>query len=411
MARKARRRTWGTGSLTEREGRWWIRWRENGRRLCKSYATKELAEEVLAKITRDVAAGGAGLPRDYSEVPNLNTLAKAWLERRQKTHRSAMDDRSRWKLHLGPAFGKMKPHEVDAAKLRQFIEGKLAAGLAPASVGRALAVLSTFFADICEQGHAPCNPVTSLPRSTRRLVRSDYDTRSTPFLQTTADIRRVFLALPEPFNVAFAVGALAGLRVGETLGLSWEDVDLPGRRIHVHRQMQDGRLGPLKDDEPRLVPLLTSLAPILAEWKLKAGPTGLLFKPVNLARGGRPDLGTVPAFIRPHTLAKHLNTALTACKLPRITWYQATRHTFASQFVLGGGGIELLSKIMGRASITTTEIYSHLRHDLFAEKAFDAVTVDLARPKGDVVPIRDVSGPNGQTMGTSQEDNAESKSA
>jgi hypothetical protein len=102
---------------------------------------------------------------------------------------------------------------------------------------------------------------------------------------------------------------------------------------------------------------------------------------------------------------------LTACKLPRITWYQATRHTFASQFVLGGGGIELLSKIMGHASITTTEIYSHLRHDLFAEKAFDAVTVDLARPKGDVVPIRDVSGPNGQTMGTSQEDNAESKSA
>jgi hypothetical protein len=149
----------------------------------------------------------------------------------------------------------------------------------------------------------------------------------------------------------------------------------------------------------------------LAEWKLKAGPTGLLFKPANRAKGGRPELGTAPTFIRPHTLAKHLNTALTACKLPRITWYQATRHTFASQFVLGGGGIELLSKIMGHASITTTEIYSHLRHDLFAEKAFDAVTVDLARPKGDVVPIRDVSGPNGQTMGTSQEDNAESKSA
>jgi len=154
------------------------------------------------------------------------------------------------------------------------------------------------------------------------------------------------------------------------------------------------------------VPLLTSLAPILAEWKLKAGPTGLLFKPANRAKGGRPELGTAPTFIRPHTLAKHLNTALTACKLPRITWYQATRHTFASQFVLGGGGIELLSKIMGHASITTTEIYSHLRHDLFAEKAFDAVTVDLSKPEGDVVSLRDVSTPNGHTMGTKQEVNA-----
>ena len=104
-----------------------------------------------------------------------------------------------------------------------------------------------------------------------------------------------------------------------------------------------------------------------------------------------------------------MNTALG--ELPRITWYRATRHTFASQFVLGGGGIELLSKIMGHASITTTEIYSHLRHDLFAEKAFDAVTVDLARPAGDVVSISRSSGPLGHTMGTAQEDNEERKLA
>jgi len=85
---------------------------------------------------------------------------------------------------------------------------------------------------------------------------------------------------------------------------------------------------------------------------------------------------------------------------------QATRHTFVSQFVLGGGAIERLSKIMGHASITTTEIYSHLRHDLFAEKAFGAVTVDLSKPEGDVLSLRDVSGPNGRTMGTKHEANA-----
>ena len=60
----------------------------------------------------------------------------------------------------------------------------------------------------------------------------------------------------------------------------------------------------------------------------------------------------------------------------------------------------------GLVLLAATEIYSHLRHDLFAEKAFDAVMVDLARPKGDVVPIHDVSGPNGHTMGTKHEANA-----
>ena len=65
----------------------------------------------------------------------------------------------------------------------------------------------------------------------------------------------------------------------------------------------------------------------------------------------------------------------------------------------------------GHASITTTAIYSHLRHDLFAEKAFDAVTVDLARPAGDVVSISRSSGPLGHTIGTAQEDNEERKLA
>jgi integrase len=411
MPRKPRRRTWGTGSIGERDGRWWIRWTEGGRRRAKSFGSKELATEVLQKITSDIARGDAGLRPDYGEAPNLAALAEPWLERRKHTHRSSRDDRSWWKNHLSPVFGKMKPHEVNTAMLRKFIEDRLAKGLAPASVNRCLGVLSTFYADIVEQDHAPANPVASLPRSARRLVRSNYDTRATPFLQTTNDIRRVFLALPEPYNVAFAVGALAGLRLGETLGFSFEDIDFPGRRLHIHRQMQDGRLCGLKDDEPRIVPLLTSLAPILAEWKLKAGPSGLLFKPANPAKGGRPDIGTAPTFIRPHTLAKHLDAALKKCDLPRITWYQATRHTFASQFVLGGGGIELLSKIMGHASITTTEIYSHLRHDLFAEKAYDAVTVDLARPAGGVVSISRSSGPLGRTMGTAQEDNEERKLA
>jgi hypothetical protein len=71
-----------------------------------------------------------------------------------------------------------------------------------------------------------------------------------------------------------------------------------------------------------------------------------------------------------------------------LTWYRATRHTFASQFILGGGSIEKLSKIMGHASVTTTERYSHLRTDLFRESDFDLVAVDLSPEGAAVVPIR-----------------------
>lgn len=81
--------------------------------------------------------------------------------------------------------------------------------------------------------------------------------------------------------------------------------------------------------ESRIVPILKPLAPILAVWEIRTGGEGLLFKPACPTRGGRK--GQPPSFMRPHTLHRHLARALATCELSTLTWYQATRHTFASQ--------------------------------------------------------------------------------
>jgi integrase len=387
MARKRRRRPHWQGCAYKRgQGNWWISWREAGKRHAKGgYPTEEEAKDVLAKITADVRAGRDGMPRDVKNIPTLGELGEEWLERRELTHRSWKNDRNRWRKDLKPFFGNCRPREVDAAMIRQFIERKLAEGLSSTTVGHLVREMSTFYADVVEKGLALSNPVAGLPRATRRLYRNAKDPRTTPFLEKLEDVRHVFLALPRPYRVAFAVGALAGLRTGEVLGLDWRDVDLANHRIYVRQQVHEGRLGPLKDDESRVTPILKPLAPILAEFKLATGGNGLLFSPRYPKRGGRPD--TRPAFTRPHTLWRHLKEALEKCKLPRLTWYQATRHTFASQFVLGGGSMEKLSKILGHASVTTTERYAHLRTDLFRESDFDVMAVDLSTPGTEVVQL------------------------
>jgi len=402
--RKPKRRVWGSGTVWQRGQRWWIQWREGGRRRAKSYPDETTARKVLTKILADIATGKAGLPPDPTDAPKLSELVTPWLARRQKTHRSWRSDVGRWTLHLAPAFGNMRPAEVDAARIRRFVEAKLTSGLQAQTVAHCVRLLSTFFADIVEQGHAPANPCASLPRSTRRLFRSTYDTTTTPFLQTLADVRRVFLALPEPINVAFACGAFAGLRTGEVLGLSWEDIDLAGRRIHVRQQMRDGALGVLKDEEGRIAPLQNSLAPILTAWKLKTGGEGLLFRPTVADRGGRP--GSPPTYQRPHTLHRHLREALKACGLPSLTWYEATRHTFASLWVMGGGSIELLSKILGHSSVAVTQHYAHMKVDLFAESAFAAMDVDLSAPAGTVVALPPARGKNESRIATTRQDAA-----
>ena len=142
-------------------------------------------------------------------------------------------------------------------------------------------------------------------------------------------------------------------------GWTGPDVNLARSRIQLRRQVNNGRLAILNDDESRIVPVLAPVAPILAAWKLRTGGEGLLFKPTCPTRGGRP--GQSPSFVRPHTLHRHLAKALAASGVSLLTWYQATRHTFVSQWVLAGGAIEKLKEIVGHSSVVVTERYAHLK--------------------------------------------------
>jgi integrase len=306
------------------------------------------------------------MPRAEKEIPSLGELAEAWLERREHTHRSADEDRYRWDKHLKPWLAKLRPVEVDPALLRRFIEAKLAEKLSSTTVRLLILEISGLFGDLVEQGHAAHNPVRLLPRSTRRLIRPAHDPRTTPFVERLEDARRIFLALEEPINIAYAIGALAGLRTGEVLGLKWGHVDLATRRIHVREAVS----GPLKDDESRVVPILDSLYPILTAWKLKTGGFGAVV----------PAMRSDGAFCDDHTLRAHLKTALEALKLPKMTWYQSTRHTFASQWVMGGGSIEKLKEMMGHSTVQMTERYAHLKTDLFGAKDLGTIPLDL-RPE------------------------------
>jgi integrase len=388
MPRKQKKRAYGRGSVFPNgSGGWRCRWRENGRRrIASGFPTKEMAEQVLAKILADLAAGRGGLPKDMKSVPTLAELAPDWLGRRKGTHRSQPDDASRMRVNLLPFFGHQRPDEVTAADVRRFVEAKLAAGLSSTTTGHCIRLLSVFFADLVERQLAPVNPVRGLPRATRRLYKNAHDPRTTPFLERQADIAALYRTLEQPFATVFAIGVLAGLRPGETLALEWGDVDLDARRLTVRRQVRSGRVGPPKNGRPRFVPIADALATILAQWKLGTGGAGQLFRPEVPTKGGR--LGAPSRYLGAETVGAHLRTALTACKLPEtLSLYQVTRHSYAAQFAMQGGSIQKLQVILGHASVTTTERYAHLLPEHLRPSDLPALSVDLSRDGGAVIDI------------------------
>jgi integrase len=361
-----RRRPKGSGTV-RREGAGWslrIESKTHGITYESGFRTRAEAENRAALLQAERIHRRLGVAADPRKVPALQALADPWLERRKATHAAGGEDASRWRRHLAPWFGHLRPDEVDAAGLRAFVEAKRGE-LKPATLRVVVAVLSSLYEDLLERGLASRNPARHLPKSLLRLVRSDHDPRTTPFLERLEDVRRVFLQLPEPFNIAYAIGAFAGLRTGEVFALRWLSVDLQARRILVSESVK----GPTKDRDPRPVPILDPLLPVLQSWRLRHPGPGRVIPPLR-SDGKKIDKGT-PGPV--------LQQALQALGLERdgLGWYEATRHTFASQWAMAGRPLRELQAILGHSSIAVTERYAHLVPGHFGPGVHGALQVSL----------------------------------
>lgn len=275
MPRRPKPRKRVNGSVVQTGATWRIRWRERGRRRSASFADKETADRVLARILGDLAAGRGGLEVERPPAPALSKLAGAWIERRQTSHRAWRDDKHRMNKHLLPSLGHLRPNDVTPSELRRFVETKLAEGLSSTTVTKS--------------GHG------------------------------------------------------------------------------------------------RIVPIGDTLARVLTEWRLASGGSGQLFVPKRPGAGGHP--GAPPRFVSLGRVHEQLRAGLKACDLPEdLTLYDCGRATFASQWVLGGGSMEKLAKILGHASVTTTEAsYSRMRPDMIRPAALATFDVDLSQPVGAAV--------------------------
>jgi len=176
------------------------------------------------------------------------------------------------------------------------------------------------------------------------------------------------------------------LRTGEVIALEWADLDFEARTIHVRRSVE----GPLKDDESRIAPMADTLAAVLGEWR-KLAPVGSaqVFEPTGHGGKRRAD---GRAYVKQHSLGKALRAAVAAVnaerkdgKLPKLRWYEATRHSFASRYVQAGGSLMKLAGILGHSATEVTLRYAHLQPGNFTEQERAFLDVDLAPSK--VLPL------------------------
>jgi integrase len=338
-------------------------------------ATKEDAEVIERQRQNQDWQVRHGL-RDKERTETFEDFATPWVEARGEIGANGQPRRAAWRddvcrmnKHILPFWGERRITDCGSVQLvREFVRER-EKSVSGTTLVNVLRLLSRFFNELPDdlRRRVP-NPVRELDRADR--PRLSHDPKDTPFLEDKAHICRLLERLESPIREIYAVCVLAGLRPGEARALYPNDVNLERRSLHLQRAAKDKgkrgglKVGTLKDHESRIVPIGEDLLEILRAYILRRTErqvrSPFLFPTL---RNRCAASGMVDA----HTLQEHFNAKRKKLRLPEVTFYQASRHTFASHYVIDGGSIERLSKILGHWSVVVTERYAHLRSDHFTE--------------------------------------------
>lgn len=244
--------------------------------------------------------------------------------------------------------GRTPVGRLDTLAVRSYLAHLHRARLSNRSLARHLSSLRSFFRWACRAGHLEKNPAAGLP--------SPRVPKTLPRAMTLPDTERLLAAeeedsfIPERERALFELLYATGLRVSEAAGLDVEDVDLEARLLRVTGKGSRERIVPFGEAAGEA---LRAYLPSRAALRHRAGSESPeegepLF--VN-ARGGR---------LTTRSMARLLKRRLRAAGLPEEISPHALRHTFATHLLQAGADLRAIQELLGHASLSTTQKYTHL---------------------------------------------------
>jgi integrase len=271
----------------------------------------------------------------------------------RKSYRATLD------RVLLPRFGSIRIAAITVEHVAALIRELDGEGLSSSTIENYLLPLSGAMAFAVRRRYIAANPCSLLTRDDRPQRRERQQDHVWDDEEITAliDAAEYLARQPEArqdYAPLIRTALSTGLRLGELLGLRWEDVDTHNGELHVRRQWT--RLGeygqPKTKAALRRIPLSDEVTKYLAALKLRSRVSADE-DPVFAGRGGRP-LGHRNATRRGFE---------PAAKLAEINGvsFHSMRHAFASRMIDRGISSTVLAALMGHESSAITERrYIHL---------------------------------------------------
>jgi len=234
-------------------------------------------------------------------------------------------------------------NEVDKHTLRDYMASLMEQGFVKASIARKLSAIRSFYRYLLREEIISTSPVatTFSPKLDKRL----------PSFLTVEEMERLLeapdLSTPQGQRDRALMELLyaSGLRVSELVNLNLEQVNLDSREIRVWG----------KGSKERMVLMGEPAAEALSAY-LRQGRPKLLGKKRSSALLLNRYGERLPERRVQRILGKYANIA----GIDKGVHPHMLRHTFATHLLDGGADLRVVQELLGHASLSSTQIYTHV---------------------------------------------------
>lgn len=230
--------------------------------------------------------------------------------------------------------------ELDVWHIRRFAAESHRKGLSPRSIARRLSAARSFLRFLVERGRLRANAASgvSAPKPGRRLPGTLDADQVAELLEVSGGD-----ALVVRDRAMLELFYSSGLRLAELVGLDLDDLDFADKTVRVTG----------KGNKTRIVPVGRHALEAVRQWlPERIGLAGEAERALFVSRRGR------------RLAARSVQARLDRWALrrgsPRRLHPHLLRHSFATHLLESSGDLRAVQELLGHASISTTQIYTHL---------------------------------------------------
>ncbi len=238
---------------------------------------------------------------------------------------------------------------------------------------RKLSTLRSYYKFLVKKGYCTGNPAALLVMPKMRRSLSNFLNVDEAFALTELDAKEQDDPLKVRNRAMWELLYGSGLRVSELAGLNLQDVDLDSAWVLVLGKGNKERKVPLTEPCVQAIRTWLPYRQILAS-RPKGDPEALFLN----QRGGRLSVRSV---------RRHIKEDLTRAGVSNAISPHGLRHSFATHLLDGGADMRSVQELLGHASLSTTQHYTHVSLGALMA-AYDDAHPRAHRDDGAPAPVR-----------------------